>query len=65
VDYTPKYTEMTLGYLYAFKPETFKAANIKVNYIHRSKNLLAPFTAVGQTGEQGGDNVVVAFQVAF
>jgi hypothetical protein len=65
VDYTPKYTETTLGYLYAFKPETLKAANIKVNYIHRSKNFLAPLAAAGQTGEQGGDNVVVAFQVAF
>lgn len=65
VDYTPKYTEITAGYLYAFKPETLKAANIKVNYIHRSKNFLAPLAATGQTGEQGGDNLVVAFQVAF
>ncbi len=65
VAYTPKYTEITAGYLYAFKPETLKAANIKVNYIHRSKNFLAPLAATGQTGEQGGDNVVVAFQVAF
>ncbi|HJW32810.1 MAG TPA: porin [Holophagaceae bacterium] len=65
VDYTPKYTELTLGYLYAFKPETLKAANIKVNYISRSKNFLAPLAAAGQNGEQGGNNLVVAFQIAF
>lgn len=62
-DYSPKYTEISAGYLYAFKPEKLKAANIKVNYINRSKNFLQP--RVGQTGEQGGDTVVVAFQVAF
>ena len=70
VDYTPKYTEITAGYTYAFNPKVFKAANVKVNYIHRSKNFLAPSTnpnnAVGlQTGEQGGDSAVVAFQIAF
>ncbi len=65
VDYTPKYTEITAGYTYAFKPEKVKAANIKLNYIHRSKNFLAPLTGSAQTGEQGGDNLVAAFQVAF
>jgi len=34
-----------------------------VNYIHRSKNFLQP--GVGQTGEQGGDSVVLALQVGF
>ena len=62
-DYSPKYTEISAGYLYAFKPEKFKAANIKINYINRSKNYLQP--RAGQTGEQGGDTVVVAFQIAF
>ena len=65
VDYTPKYTEVTAGYTYAFNPSVFKAANLKVNYIHRSKNFLAPNALLGQTGEQGGDSAVVAFQIAF
>ena len=64
-DYTPKYTELTVGYLYAFKPESVKAANFKLNYIARSKNFLAPYTVNNQTSEQGGNTVVAAFQVAF
>jgi len=62
-DYTPKYTEVTLGYLYAWKPEKVKAANFKLNYIMRSDNFLKPYGT--QTGEQGGNNLVAAFQVAF
>ena len=62
-DYTPNFTEITVGYTYAFNPERIRAANIKVNYINRSKNFLRP--RAGQTGEQGGDSVVVAFQVSF
>ena len=62
-DYSPKYTEISAGYLYAFKPEKLKAANIKIDYINRSKNYLQP--RAGQNGEQGGDTMVVAFQIAF
>jgi len=62
-DYTPKFTEISLGYLYAFKPEKLKAANLKVNLINRSDNFLRPRT--GQTGEQGGNTLLVALQVAF
>lgn len=62
-DYTPKYTEVTAGYTYAFDPKVIKRANLKVNYIHRSKNFLAP--SATQSGEQGGDSAVVAFQIAF
>ena len=62
-DYTPNFTEITVGYTYAFNPERIRAANIKVNYINRSKNFLRP--RADQTGEQGGDSVVVAFQVSF
>jgi len=64
-DYSPAYTEITLGYTYAFNPKSVKAANIKVNYIMRSKNFLKPNTAAGQTGPQGGDTLVVCFQAAF
>lgn len=63
VDYTPTYTELTAGWTYAFKPGRVKAANLKVNVIHRSKNFLAPMGT--QTGEQGGDSLLAAFQVAF
>lgn len=64
-DFTPKYTETTFGYTYAWKPEKVKAANFKLNYILRSKNFLAPNTAAGQTTEQGGNTIVAALQVAF
>jgi len=63
VDHTPKYTETTVGYDYAFNPKKFKAAKIALNYISRSKNFMKPRT--GQTGEQGGDSLVAAFVVAF
>lgn len=62
-DYSPKFTELTAGYTYAFKPEKVKAANLKVNFINRSKNFLRPRT--GQTGEQGGNTLLVALQIAF
>ena len=66
VDYTPEFTEISLGYTYAFKPESVKAANIKVNYVMRSKNFRVPRSApTVQTGEQGGDSLIVALQVAF
>lgn len=63
VDYSPKFTETTLGYLYAFKPEKLKAANLKVNFVNRSKNFLAP--RAGQTGAQGGNTLIAAFQISF
>lgn len=63
VDYTPKYTEITAGYTYAFNPKSVKSANLKVNYLHRSKNFLAP--RAGQVGEQGGDSLIVGYQIAF
>ena len=68
-DYTPKFTEITVGYTYAWKPEKVKSANFKINYIARSKNFLKPNGATNingpQTGEQGGNTIVAAFQVAF
>lgn len=64
-DFSPKFTEITAGYTYALNPALVKAANVKLNYIHRSKNFLAPSAALNQTGEQGGDSLVAAFQIAF
>jgi len=61
-DYTPNYTETTLGYTYSLA-EHYRQACVRVNYIMRSKNFLWP--RAGQTGEQGGDSLVVAFQVGF
>jgi len=63
-DYSPAYTETTLGYIHSLA-ENYRQACIRVNYIMRSKNFLQPDTRRGQTGEQGGDSLVVAFQVAF
>ncbi len=62
-DFTPKYKETTFGYTYAFNPGLVKSANIKLNYILRSKNFLRPFGT--ETGEQGGNTALAAFQVAF
>lgn len=64
-DYSPKFTETTLGYTFAFKPEVVKTANLKLNYILRSKNFLKPNAASGQVSEQGGNTLVAAFQIAF
>ncbi|MDR1840929.1 MAG: OprO/OprP family phosphate-selective porin [Holophagales bacterium] len=59
----PRYTEITLGYTYVMFPESYRTANIKVNYIKRDKGFLMPM--LGQTGEQGGDTFVIALQVGF
>jgi hypothetical protein len=63
VDLTPRFTETVAGYNYAFFPDRYQKANIKLDYILRSKNFLLPRN--GQTSEQGGDSAVVTFQVAF
>lgn len=62
-DYNPRFTETTFGYTFAWDPKSFRKANLKLNYILRSKNMLQP--AAGQSGEQGGDSLVAAFQVYF
>jgi hypothetical protein len=61
-DYTPAYTETTLGYTYSLG-DNYRQACIRVNYIMRSKNFLQPIG--DQTGPQGGDSFVVAYQVGF
>jgi hypothetical protein len=63
-DYKPVYTETTVGYTYALA-EHYRQACVRVNYIMRSKNFLTPRTSAGQTGPQGGDSLVIAFQVGF
>jgi hypothetical protein len=65
VDKSPKFTEMILGYNYLFNASKYAAGKMKVDYIHRSKNFFMPRAAVGQSGEQGGDSLVVSFQVGF
>ena len=64
-DYSPKFTEMIVGYNYLFDPAKYAAGKVKIDYIHRSKNFFKPRTAAGQTGEQGGDSLVVSFQIGF
>ncbi|WLT33108.1 porin [Geothrix sp. PMB-07] len=63
VDYTPKYTEITVGYNYLFVPTKQTAGKLKLDYITRSKNFLIP--RAGQTGEQGGNSLVASLMVAF
>ncbi len=72
VDYTPKYTEITLGYNYLFVPTKQSMGKLKLDYILRSKNFLVPGTGAGtgnnilnQTGEQGGNSLVASLMVAF
>ena len=62
-DFSPKFTEIVLGYNYLLKPTNFTHQSIKFNYILRSKNFMAP--RAGQTGEQGGDSLLVAYQIGF
>jgi len=62
-DYTPKYTEAIVGYNYLFVPTKSTFGKLKVDYIHRSKNFLAP--RAGQVGEQGGDSIMTSLMVAF
>lgn len=62
-DYRPRFSETTLGYTYAWDPQSFRKANLKVNYILRSKNTFQPLP--GRQGETGGDSLVVALQVYY
>ena len=63
VDVSPKFTEAIVGYNYLFDPAKYAAGKVKIDYIHRSKNFLLPRPS--QTGEQGGDSLVVSFQIGF
>jgi hypothetical protein len=65
VDYTPKYTEITVGYNYVFIPTKQSAGKLKLDYVMRSKNFLAPSAAFGQTGEQGGNSLVASLMVSY
>jgi hypothetical protein len=62
VDYKPRYVETTVGYAYALSSAGFRTANVKLNYVHRTKNYLVPQGT--ETGVQGGDSLVLAIQVA-
>ncbi len=62
-DYSPKYTEAIIGYNFLFTPAKYVDGKVKFDYIHRSKNFLAP--RAGQTGEQGGDSMVMSVQIGF
>ncbi|HEY3270800.1 MAG TPA: porin [Geothrix sp.] len=62
-DLNPKYTEITVGYNLLFNPAKYGAGKLKLDYVHRSKNFLAP--RASQTGEQGGDSLVASLMVGF
>jgi hypothetical protein len=62
-DFSPKYYEAIAGYNYLFTPAKYVDGKVKFDYIHRSKNFLAP--RPGQMGEQGGDSLVMSVEVGF
>lgn len=64
-DYTPCYREATLGYTFAWVAGKSTTAHVKLDGIFRSRNVLAPDPARGQTAAQGGDSLVASFLVAF
>ncbi len=64
-DYTPKFTEINVGYSYVFLPSKSSTGKLKLNYVMRSKNFLRPDATRNQTGEQGGDSVVASLQIGF
>ncbi|HEX4845648.1 MAG TPA: porin, partial [Geothrix sp.] len=62
-DYSPKFTELTLGYNYVFVPTKSSYGKLKFDYILRSKNFKQPIAP--ETGEKGGDSFVVSLQLGF
>ncbi len=64
-DFSPKYTETTVGYNYVFIPSKQSAGKLKLNYIMRSKNFLSPVAAYGQTTQQGGNSLVASVMVSY
>ena len=64
-DFSPKYTETTVGYNYVFVPNKYSYGKLKLDYIMRSKNFLNSSAALGQTGAQGGNTLVASLMVGF
>ncbi len=62
-DLSPKYTEITVGYNYLFDYTKQVRSNLKLDYVVRSSNFLAP--RLGQTGEQGGNSIVASLSASF
>ena len=62
-DYSPKYTEITVGYNYVFIPTKQAAGKLKLALVKRSDNFLTP--RPGQTGEQGGNSLVASLMVSY
>jgi len=62
-DFSPAYSEFIVGWNYLLTPGKYAQGKVKVNYILRSKNFLQP--RAGQTGEQGGDSLLLSLQIGF
>ncbi len=62
-DFSPKYTEITVGYNFVFIPTKQSAGKLKLNYVMRSKNFLAPLAP--QTTEQGGNSLVASLMWSY
>jgi len=64
-DFSPKYTETTVGYNYLFVPSKYSYGKLKIDFIMRSKNFLSSSAALGQTGAQGGNSLVASLMFGF
>lgn len=62
-DYSPKYTEITVGYNYVFIPTKQSAGKLKLDFVKRGDNFLTP--RAGQTGEQGGNSIVASVMLSY
>jgi len=62
-DFSPKYTEITVGYNFVFIPTKQSAGKLKLNYVMRSKNFLSPLAP--QTTEQGGNSLVASLMLSY
>jgi hypothetical protein len=59
----PRYSETTIGGVLPLTSGTRPSLRTRVDYIHRSSNVVRPRT--GQSGPQGGDSMVGSLQAAF
>jgi len=62
-DFTPVFTEASLGWSFALDRDQPDAAKLQATYVRRSRNILRP--PPGEAGARGGDSLVLVFQASF
>jgi hypothetical protein len=62
-DFTPTFTELSLGWSFALDAEKPNTAKLQATYVHRSQGFLLP--PPGEIGRRGGDSLVLLFQAEF